>query len=620
MRFNSTSCPAFVPLFCLVLVILLSASSSTVYGQSSQTHVGRCGTQDLWEARLPFLPGDIAASAAACAQLGPCDDPVIRDDNIPIPSDEMKIIRLFFHVIRNDDGSNAAATTQDIQDQVDFLNLHFAIYRIQFDFQMRFVNSTTFRNISNINQVDPFRTFIAIDPGEQLNIGITSISLSPGTSTSIGTFPWDPDALGPRGGISLSNFQMDDATLTHEMGHNLGLWHTHHGVSEVAQCGICYEEAQASVALRDVTGDLCSDTDPTPENFGCGGPGGSDPCSGFVWGATDPQNYMSQSNSPCQTEFTPQQGGRMRCWLQDVMSPVLQNAKINADEIFGAVPLSINFSGESPKIGITDWIWDFGDGDSAFVQNPNHIYGSGNLYSVSLAIVAPDGTFETISEDLIYAMAETLSVSSAIGGPSDRVRVDVSINNNVPLNSITIPFTWAGPLALTFDTVETAGLRTDGITVFSVNNDFGNKRAIRSLIPSSGQTIPPGTGPVMSLFFNLPPFQLSGDNPIALISYGLRDPSIIVPPGEYLPAIVNGSISMGCCNGTVGNVTADAGEVVDIADLTLLIDHLFINFPPLDCPAEGNVDGDPQGAVDIADLTALIDHLFINFPALPSCQ
>lgn len=76
-----------------------------------------------------------------------------------------------------------------------------------------------------------------------------------------------------------------------------------------------------------------------------------------------------------------------------------------------------------------------------------------------------------------------------------------------------------------------------------------------------------------------------------------------------------------CCVGTVGNVDNDPNDIVDIADYTFLIDHLFINFPPLACPAEGNIDGDPNCTVDIADLTALMDYLFLNpNPMLPSCS
>jgi len=62
-----------------------------------------------------------------------------------------------------------------------------------------------------------------------------------------------------------------------------------------------------------------------------------------------------------------------------------------------------------------------------------------------------------------------------------------------------------------------------------------------------------------------------------------------------------------------GDVNFDGA--VDIADLTSLIDHLFINFPPLTVPEAGNVNC--QGVVDISDLTALIDWLFINFTPSP---
>ncbi len=72
-----------------------------------------------------------------------------------------------------------------------------------------------------------------------------------------------------------------------------------------------------------------------------------------------------------------------------------------------------------------------------------------------------------------------------------------------------------------------------------------------------------------------------------------------------------------CCSGITGNVDCDLNESVDIADLTVLVDHLFISFGNLCCPDEGNVDTAP--GVDIADLTLLVDHLFISFTPLPSC-
>ncbi len=82
----------------------------------------------------------------------------------------------------------------------------------------------------------------------------------------------------------------------------------------------------------------------------------------------------------------------------------------------------------------------------------------------------------------------------------------------------------------------------------------------------------------------------------------------------------------GCCEGeTVGNMDCIPG-IVDMGDLTILIDHLFISLAPLCCVAEGDVDlsgqPDPENhpqCVDMGDLTVLIDHLFISLNPLPPC-
>lgn len=70
-----------------------------------------------------------------------------------------------------------------------------------------------------------------------------------------------------------------------------------------------------------------------------------------------------------------------------------------------------------------------------------------------------------------------------------------------------------------------------------------------------------------------------------------------------------------CCVGTTGNV--DGVGNVDIADLTFLVDVLFISNPVPPCEDEANVDA--VGNIDIADLTYLVDVLFINNPPLPPC-
>ncbi|UCC44069.1 MAG: peptidase M4 family protein [Candidatus Zixiibacteriota bacterium] len=75
-----------------------------------------------------------------------------------------------------------------------------------------------------------------------------------------------------------------------------------------------------------------------------------------------------------------------------------------------------------------------------------------------------------------------------------------------------------------------------------------------------------------------------------------------------------------CCKGLTGNVDNDLFDIVDIGDLTALIDFLFITYEQPACMKEGNIDGDIDGLVDIGDLTALIDFLYITFETPSECN
>ncbi len=61
-----------------------------------------------------------------------------------------------------------------------------------------------------------------------------------------------------------------------------------------------------------------------------------------------------------------------------------------------------------------------------------------------------------------------------------------------------------------------------------------------------------------------------------------------------------------------GDITGEGN--VSIGDVSLMIDHLFINQPPLDNCEAGNVNCSTEVpcALTIGDLSVLIDHLFIN--------
>jgi nitrous oxidase accessory protein NosD len=80
---------------------------------------------------------------------------------------------------------------------------------------------------------------------------------------------------------------------------------------------------------------------------------------------------------------------------------------------------------------------------------------------------------------------------------------------------------------------------------------------------------------------------------------------------------VDSTCGNSCCLEATGNIDAGPGEVVNIADLTYLVNFLFRNGSPPPCAEEANVDG--SGDVNVADLTYLVDYLFRGGPLPLPC-
>jgi hypothetical protein len=250
---------------------------------------------------------------------------------------------LYFHIFCEYDGSNCTTTEAILEQQVQQVNAAFLPLRIQFVYDYRFINDSHYRH-----WVDPveLKDAWALNPETQMNVYVSGA-----LGGSFGTFPWDDVRLplSNQGGVVLKEGHVfpepfHDNALAHEIGHTLGLWHTHHGVEEVDSCGECYELADGTDA--DITGDLCSDTPAAPMTTLCGDPGGTDPCCGVPWGETDYHNYMSYSvvsGDSCWDHFTVQQWGRVHCWTDVVLGGWFSVALIgDANGSGGAAPIDID--------------------------------------------------------------------------------------------------------------------------------------------------------------------------------------------------------------------------------------------------------------------------------------
>lgn len=147
-------------------------------------------------------------------------------------------------------------------------------------------------------------------------------------------------------------------TVTHEVGHYLGLDHTFAG--------------GCSSGNGYTTGDLIADTNPeSSPTFGC--PGSRTSC-----GLPAPfNNYMDYADDICMTQFTPEQNNRMRCTLVNYRPDLYEIATkgpecspVDLAEPYGV----LNFFDASAFIGL------FMDGDpSADLNGDNDL----NFFDVS---------------------------------------------------------------------------------------------------------------------------------------------------------------------------------------------------------------------------------------------
>ncbi len=574
-----------------------------------------CGTTAIEAAHMASRR---AMDPNACISEGPCDDPATRDTYAPGGGNSY-VIQLYIHVFRNDDGSNAAASATDVINQMNQLNSDFAPSGIQFQYQWRFVNSSLYRDLLDAEEFG-MKSLYAIKPDSFLNVYVLSLA-------SVGLLgyaytPWQSNALQASGGCVVTDIQNGGfgagaKTLTHEIGHNLGLHHTQRGVSEVTVCGGCYESP--GLGDNDLRGDFCSDTRPTPTNFNCSDPAGSSSCNGQAWAPTPFRNYMGYANDACYTNFTTQQMSRMRCWVTAELLSWTRGVSFTQALNFGPAPLSVDFDGQTSQ-SVISWDWDFGDGNSSALQSPTHLYAVGGSYDVNLTIQTSGGPFTTTTTNAVWAYADTTELPTLVGAPSQKIRVDISAVNKVPLQSMTLPFIWNGPVPLFLDSIRRTGLRTSGMVLDTIFDQIGAQRRAVFSLTSSGTDLAPGDGPVLSFFFRLPGITFPGTTNFLCDTLSFWNLQFSTSRGNYVPTKVQGSVTMNCCTGTRGNVDGSLDEAPDIADLTELVDNLFISFGPYTCIAEANCDGDPLGSVDIADLTALVDHLFGSLLPLPSCS
>lgn len=256
-------------------------------------------------------------------------------------------LRIYVHAVGQDDGSDAP-TPEQIRESIAILEADFAPHNIFFvwDCNIIPINSTTLYSAGGFSNIYcDLPQYSSHPDGIDIFIGGDGAP-SYGAATNIPSKSFL--IKGSWGGVNgactgiVEWINSRSQIMSHEMGHCLGLWHTHHGEETGGtNCDgnpwdpqVCQEFVNGSNGAT--CGDYVPDTPADPGLFPCY-PNIYNNCI-FDWFWTDPNNdvynpdetlIMSYTHEQCMTAHSVGQGERMRQMI--LFSPILQACLVNPD-------------------------------------------------------------------------------------------------------------------------------------------------------------------------------------------------------------------------------------------------------------------------------------------------
>jgi hypothetical protein len=208
-------------------------------------------------------------------------------------------------------------------------------------------------------------------------------------------------------------------------------------------------------------------------------------------------------------------------------------------------------------------------------------------------------------------------------------------SNNADCQLISPPFLLPSNASLTFwhwiaaEYGTDPGTAWDGATVYVSSGD-GNWTMLTptggypySIIDNPASPYDPGT-PCWSGLHDWAQVDvdLSAYSGVVQLKFRFGSDGAATEEGWYVDDI--SVTTHGCCGaytgGFTGNTDCDTEGKMALADITKLIDRIYLSKTPLCCEENGNVDGDPEGKMALADITKLIDHIYLSKQPTAACQ
>lgn len=229
-------------------------------------------------------------------------------------------VRVYINVFADDNGTNRADTDANILTNFQYMVNSFQSHNICF----------MLINIKQINNTD--LNSHSVSEESELLPYLQTGCLTMFVHNSLSGYNGNAYAI-PNTYLSLNGSSYNIATMGHETGHCLGLYHTFQKFGNPAVQENVTRNSGNNCYNCNTEGDLLCDTPADVNDDGVNSSciyvgGGTDPCSGTTY-APLTNNMMTYGYFTCRTTFTNGQGNRMR-------STIIGNAAINdliADDI-----------------------------------------------------------------------------------------------------------------------------------------------------------------------------------------------------------------------------------------------------------------------------------------------
>lgn len=253
-----------------------------------------------------------AQNYRACHTPPPQYAPVFEQVSAERSSANPYVVQIFVHILRDNDGSNAAMSDAVLQANLDDMASFFRPHNICFTFLGRdFIDNTTWNNDFLLSQIGDLHAVNPHADAIDMYIHRGSVEGSGGNAYDIPSSKCSIVASTP------FNFE-------HEMGHCLGLLHTFETAlgTECPDGSNCGGDGDL---ICDTAADFGGSEDTSP---GCTYTGTQTiDCNGGTFNYNPPTTNVMSYWSGCYSNFTPNQGTRMRntidgtAFLQDRLTP-----------------------------------------------------------------------------------------------------------------------------------------------------------------------------------------------------------------------------------------------------------------------------------------------------------